>query len=99
MRFLPRTPRSDRPASRPGGWARVLTGLWVVLYLLMVAGAPVVDAAVGHAGQVVAHWEDSEGGDCPASHGAEDCQICQVVVKSRALAANAASPAIAETTE
>lgn len=99
MRFLPRTSRSDLPASWRGGWARVLTGIWMVLHLLLVAGAPVADAAMGHADQVVAHWEDSEGGDCPTSHGAEDCQICQVVVKSRALAASAASPAIAQTAE
>jgi hypothetical protein len=76
-----------------------MAGVWVVLHLLLVAGAPVLDAAVGHADQVVAHWEDADGGDCPASHGADQCQLCQSVVKARALSGGDAAPAIPESSE
>lgn len=77
----------------------MLTGFWVVLHLLLVTGAPVLDAAVGHSDPVVAHWEDSEGGDCPTSHGSDECQICQVVLKARALASGGAAPAIPATAD
>ncbi len=97
MPLASRPPRPDHPAPRRGGLARTLTGLWVVLHLLLVTGAPVLDAAVGHSDSVVAHWEDSEGGDCPTSHGSDECQICQVVTKARALAAGGVATAIPET--
>lgn len=90
---------TERPAPRRRGLARALAGVWVLLHLLLVAGAPVLDAAVGHADRVVAHWEDADGSDCPASHGADQCQLCQSLVKARALASGDAPPAIPESAQ
>jgi len=80
------------PAFRRGPLARVLAGLWMVLHLAVVAAVPVADAYVGHTDEIVAHWEDAERSDCPASHPAGDCQLCQVLVSARALPAHSATP-------
>lgn len=99
---MPSTPaalRSQLSAPRRRGWARAMTGVWMVLHLFLVAAAPAVDAGVGHTEQVLAHWEDSDGGDCPTSHGAEECQICHLVVKARAQASNSVATAIPATAD
>lgn len=80
-------------ASGRGPLARVLTGLWMALHLLVVAAVPLADAQTLHADEVVAHWE-SEGAECPTSHGADDCQLCQLLVAGRALPATATAPAL-----
>jgi len=72
-----------------GALARVLSGLWLLLYVGMVAGAPVADGLVDHHETVVVHIEDADGGDCPTSHGPEACEICQLVNGLRAVLAPA----------
>lgn len=99
MPSSPASSRSQLSAPRRGGSARVLTGVWMVLHLLLVAAAPAVDAGIGHTDPVVAHWEDADGSDCPTSHGAEECQICHLVVKARAQASNAIAAAIPATVD
>jgi hypothetical protein len=88
---MPYAPLRSVPVSvapRRGPLARVLAGAWLLLHLALVAGAPVIDAGIGHADQVVAHWETEGGTNCPPSHGAEDCQICHLVGAGRAVAAS-----------
>jgi hypothetical protein len=65
--------------------ARVLSGAWLLLYVGLVAGAPVADGFVDHGQEVVLHVEDADGGHCPASHGAEACDICQLAQGLRAI--------------
>lgn len=81
-------PRSVRSAPRRSLASRLLAGAWFLVHLALVAGAPVIDAGIGHADQVVAHWESEGGTKCPPSHGAEDCQICHLVGAGRAVAAS-----------
>ena len=66
----------------------------MALHLLVVAAVPLADAQTLHADEVVAHWE-SEGAECPTSHGADDCQLCQLLVAGRALPAATAAPIVA----
>lgn len=74
-----------------GGVARAWSALWLVLYTLVVVGAPVVDAGAEHA-PVAAHWESSSSPECPASHEGLDCQLCQVLTSARHLEARVALP-------
>lgn len=64
---------------------RVAARFWLLAYLLVAGGAPVLDGAIGHE-EPVAHWEDVGGGQCPATHDADDCQVCQLVQSVRASA-------------
>lgn len=99
MPFRPSSIRLRRPALRGRGvLARALASLWMVLYLGMVAAAPVADGFVDHDQPVAMHIEDAEGGDCPASHSGEACDICQLAHGWRAAiaAADVAVPAAAD---
>jgi hypothetical protein len=87
-------PATHGPAFRRGPFARLLAGVWMVVHLLIVAAVPVADAHMGHTDEIVAHWEDAEQSDCPASHPAGDCQLCQVLVSARALPAQSATPVL-----
>lgn len=66
--------------------ARAVAALWLVLHVFTVAGLPVVDGLADHPDAVVAHIEDADGGNCPASHD-DSCDLCQVAHGLRALAA------------
>jgi hypothetical protein len=81
-------------AFRRGPFARVLAGLWMVVYLVVVTAVPVADAYVGHGDEIVAHWEDAEQSNCPASHAAGECQVCQILVSARALPASHVTPSL-----
>lgn len=72
-----------------GSLARVLAGLWLVLHVFVVAGAPVADGMVDHAEQVVVHVEDADGGPCSSSHGPEACDLCQLAQGFRGVASQA----------
>jgi hypothetical protein len=64
----------------PGARSRVrrlVAGLWLAAFALFTAGLPILDAAVGHATDVVAHWEDAGDRDCPPQHDPSTCQLCQ----------------------
>lgn len=84
FRSLAQRPRRSAHSGR-GAFGRLLAGLWLVLYVGVVAGAPVADGFVDHDEQVVVHVEDADAGDCPASHGSEACEICQVAHGLRAM--------------
>jgi len=93
FRALSRQPRHSR-----GALARVLAGLWLVLHVFVVAAAPVADGLVDHGDAVVVHMEDADGGQCPASHGPEACDLCQLAQGMRGLAGQAKAltvPAVA----
>lgn len=68
-----------------GRLARALGGLWMAVFLLVAAAAPVVDGLFGHTDEVVAHWEAEGGGHCPPVHTTDDCQICQTLLAARAV--------------
>lgn len=72
-------------ASRRVGLMRVVARFWLLAYLMVAAGAPVLDGVIGHE-EPVAHWEGVGGGQCPASHAADDCHLCQLVQVLRASA-------------
>lgn len=76
---------------------RAAAKLWMLAYLLVAGGAPVLDAALGH-DEVVAHWEDAGGGQCPATHDADACQLCQLVQVLRA-SAGASGPELRVATQ
>lgn len=76
---LPRVPTTRAP--RRVGYARAVAAVWLAVYVLLVAVVPLADARAEHA-PVAAHWEDAQGGDCPASHDARVCQLCQVVTSA-----------------
>jgi hypothetical protein len=85
-----RTPLGPiRLAFGRGVLSRVVTGLWLATYLLVVGAVPVVDARDGH-GVVVSHWEDANDTSCPPQHDASACQLCQLIGGSGAPAAGAA---------
>jgi hypothetical protein len=65
--------------------ARVMAGVLLVLQVFVVGAIPVLDAGADHSEKVVLHIEDSQQSDCPASHDAEDCQLCQVLSAMRGL--------------
>jgi len=65
--------------------ARVVAGTLLVLQVFAVGAVPVLDALSDHSERVVLHVEDAQNNDCPASHGAEDCQLCQVLSAMRGL--------------
>lgn len=73
-----RSRRVRHLASGRSAAARLVIGLWLGLYGLVAALAPVVDARVGH-GAVVAHWEDASDTSCPPQHDASACQLCQLL--------------------
>lgn len=87
MPFAPSIRRRPTLASGRGRLARALGGLWMAMFLLVAAAAPVVDGLIGHTDEVVAHWEAEGGGHCPPVHTADDCQICQTVLSARAVVA------------
>jgi len=68
-----------------GLMARVMAGMLLVLQAFVVGAVPVLDAGADHSEQVVVHIEDSQNNDCPVSHDAEDCQLCQVLSAIRGL--------------
>lgn len=68
-----------------GTVARVMAGLLLVLQVFAVGAVPVLDAASDHSDRVVVHIEDAQQSDCPASHDADDCQLCQVLSSLRGL--------------
>jgi len=74
--------------------ARVAGRVWMMLYLVLTAAMPLADAGVDHRTEVAAHWEDAEGPECPTPHGADTCEICQLLTGSRGLPSRAA-PALA----
>lgn len=87
------TTSSRHLASQPrflrGPLTRVLAGLWLVLHVFMVAGAPVADGLMDHANKVVVHVEDADGGPCSSSHGGEACDLCQLAHGFRGVVAQA----------
>lgn len=70
--------RRLRPLAR-GLFTRVFTACWLLLQVTVVGAVPLVDAQAGHAGRVVAHWEDASDTTCPPMHDTGDCQLCQQV--------------------
>jgi hypothetical protein len=62
----------------------VLAGLWLVLHVFTVAALPVADGFADHGTAAVAHFEDADGGTCPASH-AHGCDLCQFAQGLRAI--------------
>jgi hypothetical protein len=88
---------SPRPATLAaalvgrGLLARVMAGVLLVLQVFVVGAVPVLDAATDHADKVVVHIEDAQQSDCPASHDAEDCQLCQAHTQLRGLPVAAGS--------
>lgn len=77
--------RNSAPKGR-GAFSRLFAGLWMVLYLGVVAVAPVADGLMDHHDQTVLHVEDADGGHCPPSHDGEACDMCQLAHGLRALA-------------
>lgn len=65
--------------------ARALAGMLLVLQVFVVGAVPVLDAGADHADRVVVHIEDAQERDCPASHDADDCQLCQALSLLRGL--------------
>lgn len=65
--------------------ARVMAGMLLVLQGFVVGVVPVLDTAADHSDEVVVHIEDAQHNDCPSSHGADDCQLCQVLSSLRGL--------------
>ena len=57
----------------------------LVLQVFVVGAVPVLDAAADHSEKVVLHIEDAQHNDCPTSHDADDCQLCQVLSSLRGL--------------
>lgn len=89
-------------ASFRGPWARVLTGLWMLLHLAVVGGAPLADGLVDHEAAAVVHVEDADGGDCPTPHDAEGCHLCQLAHGLRAVLVEpptATAPALAQSVQ
>jgi hypothetical protein len=72
-----------------GLMARMLAGMLLVLQVFVVGAVPVLDAGTDHTEQVVIHIEDAQNSDCPASHDAEDCQLCQALSSLRAIPGSA----------
>lgn len=72
-----------------GRVARAVAALLLVLQGFVVGAVPVLDAETDHSGKVVVHIEDAQQSDCPATHDAEDCQLCQVLSAQRGLPAAA----------
>jgi len=68
-----------------GLMARMLVGMLLVLQVFVVGAVPVLDAGTDHAERVVVHIEDAQHNDCPASHDAEDCQLCQALSSLRGI--------------
>jgi hypothetical protein len=69
--------------------ARVLAGMLLVLQVFVVGAIPVLDAGTDHTEQVVVHIEDAQHSDCPASHDAESCQLCQAISSLRGVPSSA----------
>lgn len=100
-------PTSARPANSAaarlgrGAIGRLLAAVLLVLQVFVVGAVPVLDAATEHTERVVLHVEDAQQGDCPASHDAEDCQLCQVLSAVRGIPAEGQAvplPAVARAT-
>lgn len=77
-----------------GTLGRLLAAVLLVLQVFVVGAVPVLDAATDHVDQVVVHVEDAQQGDCPASHDAEDCQLCQVLSAVRGMLADSGPMAV-----
>jgi hypothetical protein len=75
-----------------GRLGRLLAATLLALQVFVVGAVPVLDAATEHVDRVVVHVEDAQQGDCPASHDAEDCQLCQVLSAVRGMPAERATP-------
>ena len=72
-----------------GAVARVLAGLLLVLQGFVTGAVPVLDGRADHSEKIVIHVEDAQEQNCPASHDAEDCQLCQAFSSLRGVPANA----------
>lgn len=68
-----------------GTLGRLLAVVLLALQVFVAGVVPVLDAATDHVERVVVHVEDAQQGDCPASHDAEDCQLCQVLSAVRGM--------------
>lgn len=66
---------------------RVVAVLLLVFQAFGTAAVPVLDGALSHVAEVVVHFEDAGQQDCPVSHHAADCGVCQMVQHGRALPA------------
>lgn len=93
-------PTAGSAAPRRGRLARVVGGLLVALQLFAVGAIPVLDAQTVHVDHAPMHVEDAQQHDCPATHGAEECQLCQLLTSLRTVSTSAVMPALtAATTE
>jgi hypothetical protein len=77
-----------------GTLSRLLAAVLLVLQIFVVGAVPVLDAATDHVDRVVVHVEDAQQGDCPASHDAEDCQLCQLLSAVRGMPAERGTPTV-----
>ncbi len=75
---------------------RLAAVLLLAFQVFGTAAVPVLDGALTHVAEVVVHIEDAGQRDCPVSHHAADCGVCQMVQHGRALPAEpAVLPAVA----
>jgi hypothetical protein len=90
---MPESPilTAPRQPLRRGRAARVVLGVWIALYLLVVGAAPIVDALAGHGEAVVAHWEDGSDERCPPKHEELGCQFVQAYSVGGAVHASVAA--------
>lgn len=80
-----------RPASTASAYSQRSTRrglpalglLAMLMQLLVLLGAPVLDARVEHVGEVAVHIEDAQDPSCPQAHLADDCGLCQLQAASR----------------
>ncbi len=77
-----------------GALGRLLAVVLLVLQVFVVGVVPVLDAATDHVDGVVVHVEDAQQGDCPASHDADDCQLCQLLSAVRGMPAERGTPTV-----
>lgn len=92
---MPTLVRHAVPAAAQSGrgrLGRLLAAMLLALQVFVVGAVPVLDAATDHADRVVLHIEDAQQGDCPASHDAEDCQLCQALSAMRGIPAERGAP-------
>ena len=67
---------------------RVMAALLLMVQLFAVGAVPIFDGRADHSEKVVLHVEDAQERDCPASHDAGDCRLCQVLCSLRGLPSN-----------
>lgn len=94
MQFRPENLARASTASRRSRVARVLAVVLAVLQLAMGSAVPLLDADAAHHQPVAAHIEDASQENCPASHDAASCQLCQVLTAARGLPTAPALPSL-----